>query len=388
MEMLLPQRTEFSEEVPITTFVVKVASRCNLKCSYCYMYEHPDQTWKEQPNFLDTGMIQLLASRLREYVSDRQLKQLLVIAHGGEPLLLGAKRLREFFSIINKSLHEIETEVGFGLQTNGILVDDDIIKVLQEFGVQAGVSIDGPPEWHDQMRLDHKGNGSFLQVMKGVEKLRNPSNGKSVFGGFLTVANPEIPAQELFSFFENLNTTSMDFLLPDYNFDTFPYDLYPVGTFGHWFSELFDCWLDSKTDMEIRTFGKIMKLLMGGKRGYDAIGAFSHGVVVIETDGTYHALDVLKTSYHGATQTGMSLRDHSIQELERLPVVMALSAKRFCVTQKCLDCRLFDVCGGGYLPHRYSEAKGFNQESVYCRDLMILIDHISSRLTTELSAVA
>ena len=386
MKVLLPQRTKFYEEVPISTFVVKVASRCNLKCSYCYMYEHPDQTWKEQPIFLDTKMIHLFADRLSEYAHNRDIKKLIVVAHGGEPLLLGAKKLRAFFTIIQENLQKVEVNVDFGIQTNGTLVNDDIVEVLQQFDARAGVSIDGPLQWHDQMRVDKKGKGSFAQVMDGVEKLRNPSNGESVFGGFLTVANPDIPAPEIFEFFANLNTTSMDFLLPDYNFDTFPFDCYPVGTFGRWLSELFDCWLNSGTDMEIRTFRTLMKLLMGGKRGYDSFGAFSHGVIVIETDGTYHALDVLKTSDRGA-QTGMSLASHPIQALEALPLVMALSAKRFSAAQKCLDCRLFDFCGGGYLPHRYSEAAGFERESLYCQDLTILIDHVSSRLAAELSAI-
>ena len=29
----------------ITSFLVKIASRCNLACDYCYMYEHADQTY-------------------------------------------------------------------------------------------------------------------------------------------------------------------------------------------------------------------------------------------------------------------------------------------------------------------------------------------------------
>ena len=388
LELLLPQRTEFYEVRPITTVVVKIVSRCNLKCSYCYMYEHPDQTWKEQPVLMSLETIQLLADRLSSYVRERQLKQLIVVFHGGEPLLLGASKLRDFFTILRSSFQDIEADIKFGLQTNGTLVDDDIVQVFQDFKVRAGVSIDGPQEWNDLMRVDAKGRGSFSQIIAGVEKLRNPKSGGSVFGGFLTVANPEIDPYELLTFFEELNTTAIDFLLPDFNYDTFPYDKYPPGTFGRWLSALFDYWLASETKMEVRIFRTIMKLLMGGKRGYDSYGALSDGVIVVETDGTYHGLDVLKTAYHGATKTGMSLNSHPIEALESLPLVTALSNKQSSAPQKCFNCRLFDICGGGYLPHRYSSEHGFNRESIYCEDLIILIDHIEDYLSAELSGIS
>ncbi len=388
LELLLPQRTEFYEVRPITTIVVKVVSRCNLKCSYCYMYEHPDQTWREQPVLMSAKTMQLLAVRLSSYVHERKLKQIIVVFHGGEPLLLGATKLREFFTILSSSFQDIEADVKFGLQTNATLVDDDIVQVFQDFNIRAGVSIDGPQEWNDLMRVDAKGRGSFSQIIAGVEKLRNPKSGGSVFGGFLTVANPEIDPYELLTFFEKLNATSIDFLLPDFNFDTFPYNKYTPGTFGKWLSAFFDYWLASETSMEVRIFKTIMKLLMGGQRGFDSMGALSNGVIIVETDGTYHGLDVLKTAYHGATKTGMSLDSHSFHALESLPLVKALSTKRFSASQKCLDCRLFDICGGGYLPHRYSSENGFNRESIYCEDLMILIDHIRNYLSTELSGIS
>ena len=37
---------------PCKTFVVKVVSRCNLNCSYCYMYNLQDRTWRNQPGIM------------------------------------------------------------------------------------------------------------------------------------------------------------------------------------------------------------------------------------------------------------------------------------------------------------------------------------------------
>ena len=38
--------------VQIRSLVVKVAERCNLNCSYCYMYQHADQSFRLRPRFM------------------------------------------------------------------------------------------------------------------------------------------------------------------------------------------------------------------------------------------------------------------------------------------------------------------------------------------------
>lgn len=35
--------------MPISQFVLKVHSRCDLACDHCYVYEHADQNWRRMP---------------------------------------------------------------------------------------------------------------------------------------------------------------------------------------------------------------------------------------------------------------------------------------------------------------------------------------------------
>ena len=35
--------------VPFREFIVKIHSRCDLSCDYCYMYEMADQSWRDRP---------------------------------------------------------------------------------------------------------------------------------------------------------------------------------------------------------------------------------------------------------------------------------------------------------------------------------------------------
>src|ERR1022692_2932270 len=74
----------------ILCFLLKVASRCNLACDYCYMYEHADQSWRNQPHLFSPDTCAAVACRIGEYVAGRQLRHVSVVFHGGEPLLFGA----------------------------------------------------------------------------------------------------------------------------------------------------------------------------------------------------------------------------------------------------------------------------------------------------------
>jgi hypothetical protein len=49
--------------IEIDTVLIKVASRCNINCTYCYVYNAGDDGWKEMPNQIspETTLARLLA---------------------------------------------------------------------------------------------------------------------------------------------------------------------------------------------------------------------------------------------------------------------------------------------------------------------------------------
>ena len=56
--------------------------------------------------------------------------------------------------------------------------------------------------------------------------------------------------------------------------------------------------------------------------------------------------------------------------------------------QQCQTCPVLAFCGGGYLPNRYSAARGFDNPSVFCTDLETLIRHIHARVAGALDSKA
>lgn len=58
----------------ITSLVLKVASRCNLNCSYCYMYNLGDTTYKNQPKVMEKSTVDNILNSVSEYTKKIRLK--------------------------------------------------------------------------------------------------------------------------------------------------------------------------------------------------------------------------------------------------------------------------------------------------------------------------
>jgi len=57
----------FQDDPKITCFLTKVASRRNLSCDYCYVFNNVDQSWKNRPPLMSEQHSEMLAYRLAEY---------------------------------------------------------------------------------------------------------------------------------------------------------------------------------------------------------------------------------------------------------------------------------------------------------------------------------
>src|SRR5271165_4453326 len=83
------------QAVPFRQFILKVHSRCNLSCTYCYVYEMADQGWRELPQRMSQPVASKTVERIAEHAERHNLPSVDVILHGGEPLLAGAEWLAD-----------------------------------------------------------------------------------------------------------------------------------------------------------------------------------------------------------------------------------------------------------------------------------------------------
>jgi len=368
----------------ITSFLVKVASRCNLDCDYCYVYHHADQSWRKMPKLLSDDHQHAFAERFAEYAAAIDLKRAAIIFHGGEPLLAGADYIVEFARRVRSAAPGVD--IDFGMQTNGLLLTDEVLDVLTAEKIAVSLSIDGPREANDLHRNTRKGRSSFDRVEAALERLKKRP---AIFAGVIAVIDAATPPSQLLSFFAGHGVPKVDFLLPDSHHDRPPpgRDAVP-DLYERWLIEAFDAWLDHYPELPVRTFEALLDVAAGLPSGTDAFGFGDVSLLSVETDGTWHDLDVFKVAGDGATRLIGSVVDMPI---ERLASSTAIAAHRRLLTKSglsetCRTCEVVDVCGGGSVPHRFGSGS-FDNPTVYCREMKSLIGHVRRRLSESLTTV-
>lgn len=379
----LPIATDRSHAVPISTYVVKVVSRCNLNCSYCYMYNLADRTYVSQPAVMREDVTTALSKRIVSHVARHDIPTVHVILHGGEPLLLGRRRFRGWVEQVRGALEEAHVRSHFSVQTNGVLIDDEWIDLLADLSINVGLSIDGPKRFHDRHRVDHQGAGSFDDVVAAIRRLQAHPRGPRIFANVLAVINTDIPPREMFELWQFLDVPGMEINLPHANHEHRP----PAGamSYGDWMIELFDLWFEqNRPDRHVRYFENILRLLFGHPMSTDNIGGRPAGAIIVETDGSIEPTDAFKCCEHGLTKLGINVLRNELDDARRSSIVRAMQGGVTALCAMCHACDLRDVCGGGYMPHRFSRERRFDNPSVYCEDLQRLIRHIRQRVIESL----
>jgi uncharacterized protein len=371
---------------PFREFIVKVHSRCDLSCDYCYMYEMADQSWKKQPRVMSEETADLTAMRIGEHARAHDLDRVALILHGGEPLLAGEDLIARLVEATRKAVPSSVT-VDASVQTNAVGLSDSYLRLFDELGIRVGVSLDGTAEAHDRHRRFASGRGSYQAVVAGLRQLRHFPH---LFNGLLCtidLRNEPIATYEALAAFD---PPRIDFLLPHGTWARPPPGRVPDPArtpYADWLIAVFDHWYPVQRT-RVRIFDEIIKLLLGGDSDSEMIGLSPARMVVIETDGTIEQVDTLKVAFDGAPETGLHLKHGELDAALLLPQIAARQIGVRALSAQCRACRVHRVCGGGLYAHRYREGTGFANPSVYCPDLMRLIDHVRARMQTDIDARA
>lgn len=391
MTELAPDKQFFPEdtlpEAPLVNeAILKVHSRCNLDCDYCYVYNLGDDSWREQPKVMSDETVDAFANRLADYLHETNPLSFQVTFHGGEPLLASP----DFFARTVSNLRQAvgaRTVLQFAMQTNGTLLTDEYLEVFRKHRVYLGVSLDGPPSANIHRR-NHAGKETHDATVAGIERMVYDTRYRHLFQGILSVIDIDNDPVETYRYLKGLYPPAIDFLLPHGNWQDFPKGLSSLEDrmkrpYAQWLGAVFNEWFPDHTmAVRIRTFDSIIHLLSGGRSNVESIGGEdAASLVVVETDGSYELVDTLKSTPGRVSKIGRNVRQHGIHEVSAYIARRSRQLGTTVLSKECQACPVQKQCGGGYAPHRYSKEKSFDNRSVYCFDLADMISSVHGALS-------
>ena len=364
------------QPVPFRQFILKVHSRCNLSCSYCYVYEMGDQAWRHMPRRMSRGMAQKAVERIAEHAGDHGLVSVDIIFHGGEPLLAGAEWLGDLAETLRA---RVPAQVNLALQTNGTLLDRPMLEMLKSLHVQIGVSLDGDAEATGRYRRYTNGRNSFDAVADGLYLLESPEF-RECYSGILCTIDVRNGPVSTYEALLKFNPPALDFLLPHANWSRPP----PGTGYAEWLISVFERWYSApRQETRIRLFSELIQLVLGQPGAVEGLGLTPSTVVVVDTDGSIKQLDSLSSTYPGAADTGLHVTSSSFDDAQYHPTTVARQIGVAALSQQCRACQVMDICGGGLYPHRYRRGEGFRNPSVYCADLLELVKYVRGRVIAD-----
>ena len=141
------------------TFIIELTEECNFRCKYCVFDEENHQ---ERNHSEISVSIECAKNELERFYERTNGVEGYVIFYGGEPLL-EFEKIKELVDFGNKISRGI---FKYSLTTNGVLLTRDKVDFLIENDFLVTVSIDGPQEIHDEMRISKNGKGTH-QIIEG-----------------------------------------------------------------------------------------------------------------------------------------------------------------------------------------------------------------------------
>jgi uncharacterized protein len=350
-----------------------VSSDCNLDCDYCYYREslYDDRARHR----MTEDALEALVPQCMEYVGDAGVASF--GWQGGEPTLVGT----DFFRRAVELQHRYAgpgVAIENALQTNGVLIDDEWARFLGEYRFLVGVSLDGPEAMHDSHRKNRRGEGSFVDVMRGIEALRSHGVEFNILC-VLTSANVG-QAGQLMTFFRSEGHSHVQFI-PAMDFQAMQPSkpasyLITADQYGEFLCEAFDEWyMDGYPTLSVSIFDNYLQSYLGLPNGVCLYADTCNSGITVEYNGDVYPCDFY---VHPDWRLGNALEE-ALPDILGRPERAAFVAQKRPLPQACQSCEWLAMCKSGCFRNRSFLPGGETGPDYFCQSYKALLTHADER---------
>jgi uncharacterized protein len=335
-------------------FVKPAGAVCNLDCQYCYYRD-------KRSLYPDTGVFRMPESLLEEYIVQHieaaPGPEIDFSWHGGEPTTLGADFFRKAVEIQRK-YKPAGWRIRNGIQTNGVLLDEEWCRFLAAEDFSVGLSLDGPAELHDAYRVTRGGQPTHRQAMRGYDLLRR----HEVPIDILCVVhnlNVRYPLT-VYRFFREIGCQYLGFLpvvecAPETADGVSPHTP-SAEAYGAFLCKIFDEWMERDAGrMVVQAFEEAARPALGLEHSLCVFRETCGQVPVLEHNGDFFPCDHFVDREH---RLG-NIRETPLSGLLESRVQRTFGeAKRDALPRYCRECEVLAMCHGGCPKYRFIRTPG------------------------------
>ncbi|MBN1973355.1 MAG: anaerobic sulfatase maturase [Sedimentisphaerales bacterium] len=330
-------------------FAKPVGPVCNLNCYYCY-YLNKKQLYPYEKSFRMSD--DLLENYIIQHIKASDEEEIRFSWHGGEPTLLGLDYFKKIVSLQRK-YKPANRRIANGMQTNGILLDEEWCQFLASENFSIGLSLDGPQEIHDRYRVTKDHKPTHEKVMRGYELLRK----HRVYCDILCVVNSysvQYPL-EVYRFFKQIGTSYISFLPV---VESVPSDekgfnnlTVPARAWGDFLCTIFDEWIEQDIGIiKVQIFEEATRTAFGQEHSLCIFRPICGDIPVIEHNGDFFPCD----HFVNIESRLGNIRDISLVELLESSAPKAFGqAKHDTLPSYCKTCEVLNMCNGECPKNRF-----------------------------------
>ncbi|MGH8083766.1 MAG: radical SAM protein [Lysobacter sp.] len=361
--------------------IIKLVERCNLNCSYCYYYTPENAEVLERQSLMSEEHLDGLIDYVEAALDQVTMRRVVFGFHGGEPTLAKTPRVREFCSKARERLGP-KAEVAFALQTNGVHISDDWMKLIVDERIGVGISIDGDKQAHDQYRVDHRGRGSYDRVCSTLEKLLPLDATGHIRVTALAVMGDDFAGLDFYRHLvDTLGIRHLKLLFLDRTSDMVPTDQ-ELQNLGRTLCEIFDHWLlHDRGRVEVEFFDTVVRRILAVNHQRDLMRDQVTIGFALLSDGRVRIQDdfMIASEWFWA-QRDLHVSKSRFADYLDQPHLQQLVHELIEAPEECRGCPYIDSCAGGEVAHRFTRERGFDSKSVYCQALKMFHAHVDQRL--------
>lgn len=348
---------------------------CNLNCEYCFYLEKSELFTETRKHRMSEKTLEVLIRQVMQQSGGH----VSFGWQGGEPTLMGLDFYKK--AVTFQQRYGSGRIVGNGLQTNGLLLDQEWAEFLKDNNFLVGISLDGPQHIHDSYRKHSNGKPSWDQVVKKAKMLLEAGVQVNV----LTVVNDysvQFP-EEIYKFHKSLGFEYMQFIPivetdPDDRRRAAQYSVDPES-YGTFLTRLFDLWQadfrNGRATTSIRHFDSVFLSYVGMESPECTLLKECGNYVVVEHNGDVYSCDFFVED------------SWKLGNLDNDDLLLLLNSERQTefgklksdLPTECVECEWKRLCYGGCTKDRLRDPRD-NGISHFCESYKMFFNHADERL--------